>query len=173
MKSLQLDFSNLRAKRKQRYSVILLAVLVAVFLAAIVVKGKVDKQVGDLENAMLRSSGHQVVRTTKPTDADLRRVMQADVIQKKLNFPWQDLLHSLELVKRGSPAITLTAIQPDTSKNIVLISGEGRSLEGMLAFVSLLEKQSTFHDVFLVNQRDLGESSEPEIGFTIKMGWHI
>lgn len=173
MKPVHLDFLDIKNQRRQQSNIVVVLLLVVIVLAMILEHSRIKSQIVVIEDSIAQSQGHQPIRQTKPTEDDIRKTKQLKLIQQKLNFPWLGLLTSLEVVKQGAPNVTLIAIQPNPSKGDVLISGEVSDLETLLAFVSSLEKQSVFQDVFLVNQRRLELNSNKGLAFTLKMGWQV
>jgi len=173
MRPVHLDFLDIKNQRRQQSNLVVVFLLVVIVVGMILEHSRIKSQIVVIEDSIARSQGQQSVRQVKPTENDIRKTKQLKLIQQKLNFPWLDLLTSLEVVKQNYPYVTLIAIQPNPSKGEVLITGEVTDLKTLLAFVSSLEKQAIFQDVFLVNQRRLELNDNKGLAFTLKMGWQV
>ena len=170
MKTLQLNFSDHKQRKRQQSNLVIVALLVLLVIGILVEHGRIDNQIITIEDTIARSQGRKPVKQAKPTEQDLRQLKTAKVMQEKLNFPWHELLAAIELVKHQAKSVSLMTIQPNPSKNEVLISAKAPNLKVMLAFVSLLEQQSVLDKVLLINQRHAESSG---LVFTLKMGWKI
>lgn len=173
MRPVHLDFLDIKNQRRQQSNLVVVFLLVLIVVGMILEHSRIKSQIVVIEDSIAQSQGQQSVRQVKPTENDIRKTKQLKLIQQKLNFPWLDLLTSLEVVKQNYPYVTLIAIQPNPSKGEVLITGEVTDLKTLLAFVSSLEKQAVFQDVFLVNQRRLELNDNKGLAFTLKMGWQV
>ncbi|NQZ53777.1 MAG: hypothetical protein HRT93_05930 [Piscirickettsiaceae bacterium] len=134
---------------------------------------RISTNVTEIENSIAISQGRKPIKQAQPTEHDIRMLKVASAVQGKLNFPWQDLLSSLEVVKKSAPKIKLMTIQPNPTKGDVLIGAEAVDLPTMLNFIDLLKEQPVFQDVLLVNQRHLGLNNKKRLSFTLKMRWKI
>lgn len=173
MKYLQLDFSNFELRKRQRSNRVLVVILSLIALGLMLEYGRLTDHIAELEDSIVSSEGRKSIKQVKPTEQDVRKMKIAGVIYEKLNFPWHQLLSSLEVVKQDIPRVNLTAIQPNPTKGEVLIGGEAPDLETMLAFVSSLEAHPIFNSVLLVNQRQLKLDNTMSLAFTLKMGWAV
>ena len=171
MKPLQLDFSNLKQRSRQRSNLVIVVLLTLVLLGLMLEFSHIKSKSSDVENSIAAIQKPKSASQAKPTEQDLRQMAMAKAVQEKLNFPWQQLLAAIELVKQQTKTVELMAIQPNPAKSEVLISAEAPDLQAMLAFVSLLEEQAIFHDAFLVNQRRLELNGNDSLLFTLKIGW--
>ena len=170
MKTVPLNFSDHKQRKRQQSNLVVLGLLVLMIIAMIVERGRIDNQIMNIEDTIARSEGRKPEKQAKPTEYDLRKLKTAQVMQYKLNFPWQELLAAIELVKQQAKSINLITIQPNPSKNEVLISANASNLKAMLAFVSLLEQQAILESVLLINQH---KTESTGLAFTLKMRWKV
>lgn len=170
MKTLQLNFSDAKQRQRQQSNLVIEALLALIAIAMMIEYSRIDNQIITLEESIATAQGRKPVKQAKPTENDLRKLKTAAVMQNKLNFPWHELLAALETVKEQAKKVSLLTIQPNPAKNEVLITAQSPDLKAMLAFVSLLEKQSVFENVLLLNQRHAESSG---LVFTLKMRWKV
>jgi len=173
MKPLQLDFYNVKQRRRKQSNIVLAVLLSLIALGLLLEDNQLVSQIADIEQSAMVLQTHKSNRLVQPTEQDKRKMLVAMGIRDKLNFPWHDFLNSLEVVKQDLVTVNLTIIQPNPAKREVLISGEAPDLKTMLAFVSLMEQQATFYDVLLVNQRRLESNNNNALAFTLKTRWEI
>ena len=170
MKTLQLNFSRLKQRKRQQSNLVLVALLLLIVIGILIEHSRIDNQIISIEDTIARSQGRKPVQQAKPTEQDLRKMKTAKLMQEKLNFPWHELLAAIESVKGQAKNIRLMTIQPNPAKNEVLISAEAPNLKAMLSFVSSLEEQTILDNVLLINQR---KSAASGLVFTLKMGWKV
>lgn len=170
MKTLQLNFSDQKQRKRQQSNLVLVALLLLIVVGMLFEHSRIDNQIINIEDTIARSQGRKPVKQAKPTEQDLRKLQTAKLMQEKLNFPWHELLAAIESVKGQAKNIRLITIQPNPAKNEVLISAEAPNLKAMLAFVSLLEEQAVLENALLINQR---KAESTGLVFTLKMGWKV
>jgi len=173
MRSLSLNFSDHKQRKRQQSNLIVLVLFVIIFIALFVEQARIEQEIVDIEESIARAQGRKTVKQAKPSEQDFRKMNIATAVQQKLNFPWHELLAAIEEVKQQTEHISLMAIQPNPAKGEVIIHAEAPELKTMLDFISLLEKQTVLKDVLLINQHRLDDSNDHDLAFTLKMGWVI
>ncbi|MFW5450508.1 MAG: hypothetical protein ACKE9I_02815 [Methylophagaceae bacterium] len=171
MTMLTLDFSKQKQRRRQQSNLILVTILILIAFGLVLEHQRIKTSIIEIEDSMVVSQQRRPVIQAQATAQDIKDLKSAKLLQAKLNFPWQGLLSSLEMVKKISPKISLMTIQPNPNKGEVLIAAEAANLQIMLDFVDALAKQTVFNDVLLVNQRRLGLGSKQGLSFTVKIRW--
>lgn len=173
MNVLKLNFSKIKKRKQQRSNLFVLIVLLLLALGILFEYNRMENRAIDIEDTIARSQGRKPIKQAKPTDHDLRQMKISAIVQEKLNFPWQELLVAIELVKHESVTVSLMTIQPNPSKKEVLIKAKVPNLEAMLAFISSLEQQAMLHDVLLINQHLVDPTKNKMLEFSLKMGWKV
>lgn len=114
-------------------------------------------------------------RSAKPVElqkASLRtanEVQQARLVLQQLRLPWTQLLAILEAYP--SRQVALLAIQPDTRKRTVRISGEARHLKAVLAYLRYLEDSPVLSRVYLQSHEIQAQVPEKPVRFSLLAVW--
>ncbi|WP_047516905.1 PilN domain-containing protein [Methylophilus sp. Q8] len=93
----------------------------------------------------------------------------AEKIVQQLNVRWFDLLQALE--SRQVPDIALLQLLPDANRGQFVLSGEAKSYQDLLKYVSQLQAVPTLNQVHL--QKHQVNESHPQrpVSFEIQGGW--
>lgn len=168
MKPLQLNFSRqaLRRKRRRDWSVLVLSLLLLVFVG----REAFDKQTQlQLAKQQYLAERENVVQMIVPLDPEKQKLARS--MARSLNLPWYELLQALESVKTQHPDVFLKSILPDARKQQVLISGEVKRLDQLLAYIDSLNQHELFGDALPVSQQQTVPVSNG-MTFTLKLEWH-
>jgi Tfp pilus assembly protein PilN len=172
MRALELDFhrEDLRARWA---GAALLAVALAGTLAVAAQYRHVAAGLAQAE-ADVRESGIAAKRKSIPhPSGDLQKVglaiKRADEILLRLKLPWNALFASVE--SGSMPNVALLAIESDTDKGRVKISGEARDLEAMLDYLRFLGTQPTLAEVYLQSHQVQQQDPQRPVRFVLSADW--
>ncbi|MFZ2161165.1 MAG: hypothetical protein WAW02_03000 [Sideroxyarcus sp.] len=96
-------------------------------------------------------------------------VKRANEVLRQLSLPWEELLQAVE--SAAGNKVSLLALEPDTEKQVVKISGEARDMAGLLDYITRLEEQSVFGPVFLQSHQVQLQNSERPVRFSLLAAW--
>jgi Tfp pilus assembly protein PilN len=179
MKRIAIDFSRPYFKhrasaRRMNFALVAmyaigLASLVALVLACLDLKKSEYQQHIQIQelSAKLRPP---VQRTTAADTAlSMAKTQALSTAIQKLNLPWRDLLDTVE---RSTPKnIALLSLEPDASKNTLVVVAESANAEAMLDYVSQLKGQELFLEVRLVMHEISKQDPFTPYRFQIEARW--
>jgi dipeptidyl aminopeptidase/acylaminoacyl peptidase len=96
-------------------------------------------------------------------------VKRANEVLRQLSLPWEELLQAVE--SAAGREIALLALEPDTEKQVVKISGEARDMAGLLDYITRLEEQKVFGPVFLQSHQVQLQDPERPVRFSLLAVW--
>ena len=96
-------------------------------------------------------------------------IQHANDIIRQLNLPWDTLFLALE--SAANKQVALLSIQPDSSKQLIHISGEARSLEDMLAYIAQLRGQETLAQITLTSHEIKLQDPDKPVRFSLSAKW--
>lgn len=99
-------------------------------------------QAARLEQRRPRAGFRQISLAAGEVVALQREVRQANQVLTQLAWPWEALFRGVEAA--GSEQVALLAIEPNLEKRTLLIRGEARDLNALLAYLRRLERQPLF-----------------------------
>ncbi|NOU25008.1 MAG: hypothetical protein HOO90_05680 [Methylotenera sp.] len=99
----------------------------------------------------------------KTTNEDIQSAGILEKIQKQLDYPWEKLFSTLELVHTNN--ISLMTIQPNMEKKEVLISAEAANTHEMLEYIHALGAQQNIEHVELLSQEIMTSNQKEGIDF--------
>jgi hypothetical protein len=102
----------------------------------------------------------------KGTEAELKR---ANEIVKQLALPWDQLFLAIEAATPSN--VALLGIEPNAQKQRVRLTGEGRDIHAVLAYVQELEAQPVLRDVYLLDHGTPDADPERPARFVIEAIW--
>jgi hypothetical protein len=103
--------------------------------------------------------------------AQMLEVQQANQVLRQLSLPWNALFKAVE-TSAGSD-VALLALEPDTQKGTVRISGEAKHLDAVLDFVKRLGTREVFTSVFLQNHQLQQQDPQRPVRFTLLAVWKL
>lgn len=103
-----------------------------------------EAQAAQLEHSLRRPHGgyRKIALAAGEAVALQREVRQANQVLEQLAWPWEALFRGVEAA--GSEQVALLAIEPNLEKRTLLIRGEARDLNALLAYLRRLERQPLF-----------------------------
>lgn len=167
MKALALNFSRQRLRKQRRRDWVVL-VLSAIVLVVVLT---------EIRQLQLQHTAVTIENRPKPTRTQVETILteprqqrQLQAMVQSLNLPWYELLSALEQIKQEHPDVFLTAVVPDVTNKQVLLRGQTKTLDNLLAFVDALNKQQTFRSALPLNQQQIVPKADG-MQFTLKLEW--
>ncbi len=167
MKAVMLNFSHQSQRRQRRRdgTVLVICLLMLVFVGreALSIKQELLSQQSKSEQ---QKEAQHILSPVDPLKQKLAYEM-AD----SLNLPWYELLEALETVKKPHQAVFLKQVIPDTRKHQVVINGEVKELDSLLAYLDSLNQHPLFSNALLMSQQQIVPVNSG-MAFSLKMEWH-
>lgn len=98
-------------------------------------------------------------------------VKQANDVLAHLALPWENLFKDIESSQRNH--VALLAIEPDSEKHAVKITGEAKDLDAMLGYIRFLQKKSSLTGVYLQSHHIEQQTAEKPVRFVVVASWVI
>ncbi|MBE0627102.1 MAG: PilN domain-containing protein [Burkholderiales bacterium] len=95
----------------------------------------------------------------------------ANEILIRLTLPWGELFASAE--SAGTPDVALLAIESETDKRRVKISGEAKNLESILDYLRYLKSRPTLADVYLQSHDLQKQDTQQPVRFVVNAEWKL
>lgn len=113
------------------------------------------------------------IKPTEPVDAEQMQqdIRQANDILQQLSLPWDALFEAVEVER--DLKVALLSIQPNVDKRVVRISGEAKSFEALLAYMTYLEQGKTLGQVYLTSHEVRTQDAEKPVRFTLLANWAV
>ncbi|MBZ0106406.1 MAG: hypothetical protein K8H84_12350 [Sulfuricella denitrificans] len=96
-------------------------------------------------------------------------VKRANEVLRQLNLPWERLFRAVEL--SGGKDVALLALEPDTEKHSVKISGEAKNMATLLDYIKQLKQRDVFGAVYLQNHQILLQDPDKPVRFALLADW--
>ncbi len=96
-------------------------------------------------------------------------VKRANEVLRQLSVPWDGLFQTVESV--ASKDVTLLALEPDTEKRLVKISGEAKNMMAMLDYIKQLENRDVLGTVYLQSHHVQLQDPEKPVRFELLAMW--
>ena len=93
-------------------------------------------------------------------------------VQLKLerDFPWDNVFHAIE--RTASPDIELLEFHPDKPNRVIVLRGEAKHVDGLLAYLDNLTVKTGWADVHLTHQEKVKHGALETISFEVKAILH-
>lgn len=101
----------------------------------------------------------------------LQEVQHANQVLRQLSLPWNALFKAVET--SVGKDVALLALEPDTQKGTLRISGEAKHLDAVLGFVKQLGSREIFTSVFLQNHQMQQEDPQRPVRFSLLAVWKV
>jgi hypothetical protein len=98
-------------------------------------------------------------------------VKHANEVLRQLSMPWDGLFHTVE--SAGGKDVALLALEPDTEKRLLKISGEAKNIAAMLDYIRKLEKRDLFGTVYLQSHHVQMQDPEKPVRFVLLAIWRV
>lgn len=176
MRSLLLDYQNNRRKPGWPDLALLGAGLVAAMLLGFNYVNTFFKvnTIETQQSALERKSTRGV---TDPRLASLdaqqlrTEIKQANDVLAQLALPWESLFKDIESSPQNP--VALLAIEPDSEKRVIKITGEARNFDAMLGYIQFLQKKESLTGVYLQSHQIELRSAEKPVRFVLLASWVI
>lgn len=172
MRELQIDFENGRTSPRG----LTIALVAASLVLSVAVAGayrdtraQVDHwndKVARLQNGTRTAQAVVPHAPGKETDTELKR---AHEIVSRLALPWEQLFLAIETATPSN--IALLGVEPNAQKHSVKLTGEGKDIHAVLAYVQQLEAQPVLRDVYLLDHGTPDADAERPARFVIEAMW--
>ena len=175
MAAMDLDYSSDR--HSNWIGRLALAIGAAILISAVWHYLNLNEEISDQEALVSRLQGSGKSRAISPAaetrDAEqiARETKQANAAILALSLPWKDLFEAFEANRTKDVAVL--AIEPDAQKRLVHISAEAKNLEGMLDYVSGLQRIAWFRDVVVLNHQIQEQDPQKPVRFVLQAAWEI
>jgi len=110
-----------------------------------------------------RSSAGPVARVSPQEVAAVRETVE------RLALPWHELFTALE--SAASDKVALAAIEPDTAKGTVTISGDSKDYLAALSYVFNLGRSDSLDRVQLVRHEQKANDPNGAVSFAVSAAW--
>ncbi len=175
MRALSLDFR--RPERSASW--VGIALLLAALAAAVAGGGRYLQLANELaaERSSLREAAtatrKRPVAAASSSDpqALAAELKHANEILLQLTLPWGELFASAE--SAGTPEVALLAIESETDKRRVKISGEAKNLESILDYLRYLESRPALADVYLQSHELQKQDAQQPVRFVVSAQWRV
>jgi Tfp pilus assembly protein PilN len=120
----------------------------------------------------MREGEAQVARRAPPASTAKLTAQEVAAVREtvqRLALPWDGLFAALESV--ASDKVALTAIDPDTAKGTVTISGEGKDYLAALSYVANLSRVEGLEQVQLVRHEQKANDPNGPVSFAVSAAW--
>lgn len=104
-----------------------------------------------------------------PSRENVQEPKAANEVLDQLTLPWDALFADIEAAV--TPDVALLSVQPDARNRIVVISGEGRDLNGVLTFLARLDHSPVLTDTHLLSHEIKVDDRNRPMAFTIQARW--
>lgn len=167
MKALSLNFSRQRLRKQRRRDWIVLVLSVVLIMVVLTEIRQLQQQ---HSVATVESRPEQTRSQTELLLIAPRQQRQLQTMVQSLNLPWYELLSALELIKQEHPDVFLTAIEPNVTNKQVMLRGQAKTLDNLLAFVDALNKHAVFRSALPLSQQQIIPKVDG-MQFTLKLEW--
>lgn len=99
----------------------------------------------------------------------MAQVNNANRIVRELVVPWNALFNAVDA--SGREGVALLALEPDTQKGTVKMTGEARDLEALLAYVRQLESCEVIGRVLLQEHQVQRDVADKPVRFSLLAEW--
>jgi len=175
MYALTLDFRRRESTTKWTGIVLLVAALAAAVVAGGEYLDLSDQLAAAKASVREAAAGTRKKATPAAASAEplalAAEIKHANEILRQLTLPWGELFASAESTL--TPEVALLAIESDTDRGRVKISGEARNLESILGYLRYLEARPSLVDVYLQSHELQKQDKEQPVRFAVSAEWKM
>lgn len=153
--------------------------LLALALAAVIVAGAyyvdLNEQAATWESRLERiergQGWHSAAGRSTGREAEelVLEVKHANEVLHRLTLPWDELFQAVE--SAAGKNIALLALEPDTGKRMVKISGEAKDFAAVLDYIMQLEERDVFGTVYLQHHQVQQQHPDKPVRFSLLAVW--
>ena len=96
-------------------------------------------------------------------------VKRANEVLRQLTLPWEELFRAVE--SASGKEVALLAMEPNTEKHVVKISGEAKDFVALLNYITQLEKKDVFGTVYLQSHQVQQQDPDKPVRFSLLAVW--
>lgn len=115
-----------------------------------------------LASAAGRAGGHGV-------EDMAQEVKRANEVLRQLTLPWDELFKAVE--SAAGKEVALLVMEPNAEKHVVKISGETKDLAKLLKYITQLEEQDVFGQVYLQSHQVQQQNPDKPVRFSLLAVW--
>lgn len=121
------------------------------------------------ERDLGRERGIRAVHRPGGRDGESLEVKRANEVLRRLSLPWDSLFLTME--SAAGEDVALLALEPDAEKQMVKVSGEARDFTAVLNYVTRLEAQEAFGQVYLQSHQVQLQDPQLPVRFALQAVW--
>lgn len=126
-----------------------------------------EAQLERMERSRADAGGHPGADTGDEIALEVRH---ANEVLQRLTLPWEQLFRTVEAAG-GNNKVALLALEPDTEKQVVRISGEASDMVALLNYITQLEEQQAFSAVYLQSHQVQQRDPDKPVRFALLAVW--
>lgn len=170
MNTLWLDYQQDRPAHRAGAVLLALALLLLIlsFVRYQNLTGEAEAWEQKLEQAA-RAQGIRATSAGREVKSLSLEVKRANEVLRQLTLPWEDLLQGVEAA--ADKRVALLAVEPDTEKQVVKISGEAKDFAALLNYIARLNQQPVFGPVYLQSHRVMLRDPDRPVRFALQAAW--
>jgi Tfp pilus assembly protein PilN len=171
---LQLDFAP-RPSVFQRLGWLLLiaGLACAAMLAYRYVQQGEELARADAQLGTLRQGAAAIQAALSPNSKDSKRakgeLKLAREILARLGLPWDELFSEIET--HIDEQVTLLSVEPNAEKSALLVTGEAKDLQAMLAYSKRMHASARFKDVYIQSHQIQVQNPQRPVRFVLSARW--
>lgn len=96
-------------------------------------------------------------------------VKRANEVLRQLTLPWEELFRAVE--SASGKEVALLAMEPNTEKHVVKISGEAKNFVALLNYITQMENQDVFGTVYLQSHQVQQQDPDKPVRFSLLAVW--
>lgn len=173
MNALWLDYQQDRPAHRAGSALLALALLLLILSLARY--QNLNAEAEDWEQKLAQAAPAQGLRAAsagrgeREVKALALEVKRANEVLRQLTLPWEELLQGVEAA--ADKRVALLAVEPDSEKQVVRISGEARDFTALMNYIARLDKQPVFGPVYLQSHRVMLRDPERPVRFALQAVW--
>ena len=103
--------------------------------------------------------------------ADIAVAQRANLVIDQLGVPWGELFDALEAA--DARGVAVLSLAPNARDHTLRLTGEARSMDELLAYVSRLAGREALAQVHLLGHSKVVKDGVPRISFTLAASWKV
>ena len=119
----------------------------------------------EAQMAQLRSAQAERV-VPPPSVQQVSEEKQWAQLRLERDFPWDKVFRAIE--RTASPDIELLEFHPDKPNRVIMLQGEARNMEALLAYLGSLSAKTGWSGVHLTHQEKVKHGALETISFEVK-----
>jgi len=121
----------------------------------------------NLDAQMTKLQDLQAARVVPtPSHQQLDEAKQWNQVRLEKDFPWEKVFRAIE--RTSSPEVELLEFHPDKANHLIVLRGEAKSFDGLLAYLQALTVKTGWSDVHLTHQEKVQHGALETVSFEVK-----